>query len=126
MFLVYFQYGTRHIIEALMKEGYPPFKSLLICGGITKDPLFIQIQADSVGLPVLKPLEKESVLVGAAILGACASRYYNNVQAAIENMGGIAEVIKPNEKIKSFHDKKYEVFLKMYQDQIFYRNIMNN
>ena len=120
------QYGTRHIIDALLKEGYKPFKSLPVCGGITKDPLFIQIQADTVGLPVLKSHEKESVLVGVAILGACASRYYNNVQAAIENMGGTADVIHPNKQVKSFHDKKYKVFLKMFQDQIYYRNIMNS
>ncbi|XP_046965108.1 FGGY carbohydrate kinase domain-containing protein [Vanessa cardui] len=119
-------YGTRHIIDALYQAGYAPFKSLPVCGGITKDPLFVQIQADAVGLPVLKPHEKESVLVGAAILGACASSYFNNVQAAIQSMGGTADVVKPNLKIKSYHDKKYQVFLKMFQDQLQYRSIMNS
>ncbi|XP_023934603.2 FGGY carbohydrate kinase domain-containing protein [Bicyclus anynana] len=119
-------YGTRHIIDALLTAGYAPFKSLPICGGITKDPLFIQIQADSVGLPILKPHEKDSVLVGSAILGACASRYFNSVQTAIQSMGGTADVVHANPSVKSFHDKKYEVFLKMFQDQILYRNIMTS
>ncbi|XP_022120416.2 FGGY carbohydrate kinase domain-containing protein [Pieris rapae] len=118
-------YGTRHIIEALMLAGYEPFKSLLICGGLAKDPLFIQIQADAVGLPILKPLEKESVLVGSAILGACASQYFNNIQTAIQNMGGKSHVIQPSLSIKSFHDKKFKVFIQLFQDQIKYRNIMN-
>ncbi|XP_059056974.1 FGGY carbohydrate kinase domain-containing protein [Achroia grisella] len=118
-------YGTRHIIDALTKAGYEPFKSLLICGGITKDPLFVQIQADAVGLPILKPYEKDSVLVGSAILGACASSYFNNIEDAIQNMGGEAEVIHPNLNIKSFHNKKYLVFLQMFQDQLKYRTIMN-
>ncbi|XP_026757944.2 FGGY carbohydrate kinase domain-containing protein [Galleria mellonella] len=118
-------YGTRHIIDALTKAGYQPFKSLLICGGITKDPLFVQIQADTVGLPILKPHEKDSVLVGSAILGACASLYFNTVKDAIENMGGTAEVIHPNLNIKTFHDKKYAVFLQMFQDQLKYRTIMD-
>lgn len=113
-------------MDALVSAGYDEFKSLLICGGITKDPLFVQIQADAVGLPVLKPHEKESVLVGSAILGACASQYFNNVQDAIQNMGGIADVIPSNPNIKSFHDKKYRVFLRMFQDQLKYRNIMNH
>lgn len=119
------QYGTRHIIDALVLAGYQPFKSLLICGGITKDPLFVQIQADTVGLPILKPHEKDSVLVGSAILGACASQHFNNIQDAIQNMGGKADVISPNESVKSFHDKKYRVFLRMFQDQLKYKAIMN-
>ncbi|XP_041977765.1 FGGY carbohydrate kinase domain-containing protein [Aricia agestis] len=118
-------YGTRHIIDALLEAGYEPFKSLVICGGITKDPLFIQVQADAVGLPILKPNEQESVLVGSAILGACAAQHFNSIKAAIENMGGAATVILPNENIKKFHDKKYQVFLNMYQDQLKYRMIMN-
>ncbi|CAG4988412.1 unnamed protein product [Parnassius apollo] len=85
-------YGTRHIMDALILAGYKPFKSLLICGGISKDPLFVQTQADTVGLPILKPHETESVLLGSAILGACASQYFNNVQHAIEHMGGPIEV----------------------------------
>ncbi|XP_063359206.1 FGGY carbohydrate kinase domain-containing protein [Cydia amplana] len=117
-------YGTRHIIDALVLAGYDPFKSLLICGGITKDPLFVQIQADTTGLPIMKPHEKDSVLVGAAILGACASKYFKNMEEAIQNMGGKADVIKPNLNIKSFHDKKYSVFLKMFQDQLVYRSLM--
>lgn len=109
-----------------MLSGYQPFKSLLICGGLSKDPLFVQIQADCVGLPMLKPHEKDSVLVGAAILGACASQYFNSVQDAISNMGGDADVIQPNVAIKEYHDKKYQVFTRMFQDQLRYRTIMNN
>lgn len=97
----------------------------MICGGIAQDPLFVQIQADSVGLPILKPNEKESVLVGSAILGACVSNHFNSVHAAVQSMGGIAKVIYPNSKIKSYHDRKYEVFLNMYQDQLKYREIMS-
>lgn len=124
MFL--FQYGTRHIIDALVLAGYKPFKSILICGGITKDPLFVQTQADAVDLPILKPHEKDSVLVGSAILGACASHYFLNIEEAIQKMGGSADIIEPNKKTKTFHDKKYRVFLRMFQDQLKYKAIMNS
>lgn len=86
----------------------------------------MQIQADATGLPILKPREAESVLLGAAILGACASQYFNNVQAAIENMGGSADVVRPDVNTRLYHDKKYKVFLKMFQDQLKYRAIMNS
>ncbi|XP_047021622.1 FGGY carbohydrate kinase domain-containing protein [Helicoverpa zea] len=119
-------YGTRHIIDALVLAGYEPFKSMLICGGISKDPLFVQTQADSVGLPILRPHEKDSVLVGSAILGACASKYFQNVQDAVENMGGTADVIQPVPSTKGYHDKKYRVFLRMFQDQLKYKTIMSS
>lgn len=119
-----FQYGTRHIIDALVLAGYKPFKSLLICGGITKDPLFVQTQADAVDLPILKPNEKDSVLVGSAILGACASKYFKNVQDAIQIMGGSAVIIKPNAHSRAFHDKKFRVYQRMFQDQLKYKSIM--
>lgn len=112
-------------MDALVLAGYKPFKSLLICGGITKDPLFVKTQADAVYLPILKPKEKDSVLVGSAILGACASRHFNNVQDAIQSMGGSADIIRPNANPKTFHDKKYRVFQKMFQDQLRYKCIMN-
>ncbi|KAG6448297.1 FGGY carbohydrate kinase domain-containing protein isoform X2 [Manduca sexta] len=118
-------YGTRHIIDALLLAGYEPFKTLLICGGLSKDPLFVQTQADVVNMPILMPREKDSVLVGSAILGACASKYFNTVHDAIVNMGGIADVIHPMENTKSFHKKKYRVFLKMFQDQMKYRTLMH-
>lgn len=123
--VIYFQYGTRHIIDSLVTAGYKPFKSLLICGGLAKDPLFVQIQADAVNLPLLRPHEKDSVLVGAAILGACASQYFNNVQDAILNMGGSADVIQPSVDVGSYHNKKYKVFLKMFQDQLQYKCMMS-
>lgn len=109
----------------MVLAGYKPFKCLLICGGITKDPLFVQTQADAVHLPILKPHEKDSVLIGSAILGACASQYFNNVQEAIEMMGGTADIIPPNAHPKAFHDRKYRVFQRLFQDQLKYKSIMN-
>lgn len=40
------------------------------------------ISADNTcsGLPVVLPAEKEAVLVGAAVLGACASLDYKSIQ----------------------------------------------
>lgn len=105
--------------------GYKQLKSILICGGLSKNPLFIQTQADVVNLPVLCSNETESVLIGSAILGACAANYFPNINQAIKSMGGNGTVVKPNDNDKLYHDKKYEVFLKMYENQINYKNIMN-
>jgi ribulose kinase len=49
-------------------------------------------------LPVLCPQKSESVLVGAAILGACAAGVFPDVQTAIKVMGGEADIISPRDK----------------------------
>ncbi|KAF5279188.1 hypothetical protein FQR65_LT03435 [Abscondita terminalis] len=118
-------YGTRHILETLVKSGYNSISSILICGGLTKNPLFIQTQANAVNLPVVYPEEKESVLLGAAILGACAAKHFKNITTAIRSMGGQGIVIKPNKETILYHQKKYNVFLKMLEDQLKYREIMH-
>lgn len=88
------QYGTRHILEALTKSGHK-IETILICGGLSQNPLLVQSQADVLGLPVLIPNERESVLIGSAILGACAAGSFPSLHKAVKAMGGKASVVKP-------------------------------
>lgn len=98
--------------------------SVLICGGLSKNPLFTQTQADVVNLPVVCPDEAESVLLGSAILGACASGFFKDVKTAVITMGGSGRVVKPNETVLLYHDRKYKVFLEMLENQKKYKEIM--
>lgn len=75
-----FKYGTRHILDTLREHGRPPFSSLIVCGGLSKNELFMQTHADACGLPVLYRKDADMVLVGAAILGACACGHYSSLQ----------------------------------------------
>ncbi|GJQ84026.1 hypothetical protein Trydic_g10491 [Trypoxylus dichotomus] len=118
-------YGTKHIIETLIKYGYDDIKSILICGGLSKNELFIQTQADVVNIPVIVPNEKESVILGAGILGACAAGYFKDMETAIKSMGGSGKVVYPDQHVQTYHERKYRVFLKMVEDQHEYRKIMN-
>lgn len=116
-------YGTKHIIDTMTEAGHT-FQSILICGGLSKNPIFVQTLADVTGLPVRIPSETESVLVGAAILGACAVGDFPNVTDAMYAMASPSVTVSPNTGIKQYHDKKYKVFLKMLQDQLSYRELM--
>ncbi|KAJ8779705.1 hypothetical protein J1605_012589 [Eschrichtius robustus] len=76
-------FGTRLIIEAMESAGHS-ISTLFLCGGLGKNPLFVQMHADITGMPVVLSQEVESVLVGAAILGACASGDFASVQDTAE------------------------------------------
>ncbi|XP_039175847.1 FGGY carbohydrate kinase domain-containing protein isoform X1 [Crotalus tigris] len=71
--------GTRHIVETMQAAGHR-INTLFMCGGLSKNPLFVQMHADIVGMPVVLAQEVESVLMGAAILGACASKDFASLQ----------------------------------------------
>ncbi|XP_017861802.1 PREDICTED: FGGY carbohydrate kinase domain-containing protein [Drosophila arizonae] len=118
-------YGSRHIIENLYHYKRPQFKSMLFCGGLSKNPLYLQCHADICNLPCLVPYEEEMVLVGAAALAAAAFGQYNSLEAAAKAMSGMGRVIKPNEKTHELHDRKYKVFLKLLENQYEYKRIMH-
>lgn len=51
-----------------------------MCGGLSKNKLFVQTYADVCRMPVLEPVESEMVLLGAAILGAMAAKEYTSLE----------------------------------------------
>lgn len=117
--------GTRHILTA-MKEAGHDITTLFLCGGLSKNPLFVQMHANTTGLPVVLPAEREAVLVGAAVLGACASGDYSSIQEAMEKMARIGKVIQPNLELESFYRKKYAVFLRLFAHQREYSALMSD
>ncbi|XP_050305026.1 FGGY carbohydrate kinase domain-containing protein [Anthonomus grandis grandis] len=117
-------YGTRQILDRLKESGYSNLKSTLICGGLSKNPIFTAAQANVCNLPVICPDEIESVLLGSAILGAVAANHFDTLEHAIQTMGGEGKAVFPDPTTIDFHNRKYEVFLQMYEDQVKYRKIM--
>ncbi|XP_060221867.1 FGGY carbohydrate kinase domain-containing protein isoform X6 [Meriones unguiculatus] len=117
-------FGTRFIMEAMEAAGHS-LSSLFLCGGLSKNPLFVQMHADVTGIPVVLSQEVESVLVGAAILGACASGDFTSVQDAMARMSKVGKVVLPRHEDKKYYDKKYQVFLRMVEHQKEYSAIMN-
>ncbi|XP_056388920.1 FGGY carbohydrate kinase domain-containing protein isoform X2 [Hyla sarda] len=116
--------GTRHILETMASSGHN-ISSLFLCGGLSKNPLFVQMHADITGLPVVLSKEVESVLVGAAILGACASGDFTSIREAMRKMAKVGKIVLPNPEHKRFYEKKYQVFLKLYEHQREYQAIMD-
>lgn len=117
-------YGTRHIASTLSRNGHK-LSVAAACGGLVQNELFVQTLADVLQLPVLLPLESESMLLGSAILGACAASTFPSVEEAIRCMGGTATPIMPRSKDEKYHNKKYAVYLKMIEDQISYSKLMS-
>lgn len=117
-------YGTRHIVEEMNRRGYA-IDTLLICGGGTKNPVFLREHADITGCRLVLPREPEAVLLGSAVLGAVASGRYSSVLNAMQAMNAAGRVVKPSRgAVARFHAAKYRVFHRMHADFLAHRALM--
>ncbi|XP_069128185.1 FGGY carbohydrate kinase domain-containing protein-like isoform X2 [Argopecten irradians] len=118
-------YGTKHIIQEMRGKGLD-VSVMYMCGGLRKNSVYLKTHVDVTGLPLILPDEEESVLVGAAMLGACASNDFPSLEVAMETMGGSGTIVLPSTADKSYHEKKFRVFLEMVADQRKYDVIMSS
>ncbi|XP_068196396.1 FGGY carbohydrate kinase domain-containing protein [Antennarius striatus] len=117
--------GTRHILDAMKAAGHD-IRTLFLCGGLSKNALFVQIHASATGLPVVLPEQMEAVLLGAAILGGCASQDYGSIQEAMEKMCKVGKVVVPDAAVQSFYKRKFDVFLRLFSHQREYQALMSH
>ncbi|MGC8659453.1 MAG: FGGY-family carbohydrate kinase [Desulfomonilaceae bacterium] len=118
-------HGTRHILDTMSESGYE-IETILVTGGGAKNPIFLCEHADITGRKILLPKEPESVLLGSAMLGAVAAGEYPTLTKAMSEMSAVGKVIEPCQGVAArYHDAKHQVFLRMYDDQLKYRELMN-
>lgn len=118
-------YGTRHVLEAMNSHGHR-IDTLVATGGDAKNPVFLREHADATGCKIVLPREREAVLLGSAMLGAAASGRKASVFEAMRAMSGTSRELDPaGGNVRSYHDAKYKVFLRMYDDQMAYRRLMS-
>ncbi|XP_030747770.1 FGGY carbohydrate kinase domain-containing protein-like isoform X2 [Sitophilus oryzae] len=119
-------YSTKNIINTLTHYGHE-IKSIFVSGTMGKNSLFSILQADVCRVPMVSPDQPNNNLIGAAILGAVASGHYRTFNEATTAMGGKGKIYKPDEhkELIDYHNRKFEVFLKLYEHQLQYRSIMS-
>ena len=76
---------TAEIVEAI--ATFQDVEGLRIDGGLTREPLLAQLQADAIGRPV-QPLSADSTAIGAGALAAVGAGHLGSV-------GEIAALVKP-------------------------------
>lgn len=111
-------YGTRHIIDSLSEAGHRIHR-LVLCGGATKNPLWLREYADITGCDIHQVSEDDAVTLGAALLGAVACGKYESLPEAAAALVHQGKIIKADKAQRNFHDAKYRVYLQMYQDVLF-------
>ncbi|HYF51113.1 MAG TPA: ribulokinase [Planctomycetota bacterium] len=103
-------FGTRIILEAYTTAGIP-IREVAVCGGLTRDPLLMQIYADVLNLPVKVAASDQAVALGSAILGALAAGLFDNMNAAIGKMTRPpARTYQPNAAERRAYDRLFGLY----------------
>jgi glycerol kinase len=71
-------YQTREVLEAAASDAGLNLTELRVDGGATANNLLMQMQADILGTPVVRPVVKEITGLGAAYLAGLAVGYWTS------------------------------------------------
>ncbi|ERI14561.1 carbohydrate kinase [Ochrobactrum sp. EGD-AQ16] len=100
-------FGTRNILDAMAEAGYRG-QEITVGGGASASPLWLQIHADTAGLPVCVPQSRDAPSVGAAVLAAHGAGHFATIDE------GIAAMVKPGKRIEP-RPREMALYSEIYQ-----------
>lgn len=100
-------FGTRAILDAMADAGYRS-EEITVGGGASASALWLQIHADTAGLPVCVPQSRDAPSVGSAVLAAHGAGHF----ASIDD--GIAAMVKPGIRIDP-RPREMAIYNEIYQ-----------
>jgi sugar (pentulose or hexulose) kinase len=92
-------------------NGFSP-KEVVICGGATRSDLWMQIHADTAGLPLVLTEVADAPALAAAILAAVGAGCYSNMIEASDAMVRVVRRIEPD----CTRHAAYQPFYQAYKD----------
>jgi glycerol kinase len=73
-------YQTRDVLDAMVKDSGVRLAVLKVDGGATVNDTLMQLQADILGVPVVRPLVAETTALGAAYAAGLAVGFWRDVE----------------------------------------------
>ena len=107
-------FGTRTIVSAFRDAGLP-VESFVAAGGLTQNPVLMQIYADVLGMPVSLIGSSQGAALGAAIHGAVAAGAYPSLPSASAAMGSVRrDVYLPDAERVSAYSQLYSEYVTLH------------
>jgi len=88
-------FGTRSILDAMNAAGLR-VDEMVVGGGASRSPLWLQIHADTANMPVKVTKFTDAPVLGSAILAAVGAGEFPDIDAGIAAMVDIDRVIEPD------------------------------
>ncbi|KAK9464902.1 hypothetical protein V1512DRAFT_242957 [Lipomyces arxii] len=103
-------FQTRAVLEAMQKDSGYELKELKVDGGMSNSDVCMQIQADIIGIDVVRPQYRETTALGAAISSGFAAGVYDKFEDLLKVNKVGETVFKP-----SISEKKREKYYKLWE-----------
>lgn len=110
-------FGTCAVLDAMGRGGVRPTE-LTVCGGASNSPLWLQIHADTAGLPIKVPTCTDAAALGSAVLAAKGTGQFESIQQAIDAMTSVARVIEPRPQVSAAYAEIYQRYRLLYPAMI--------
>jgi sugar (pentulose or hexulose) kinase len=105
-------FGTRLIVETF-GDAFDA-KRIVVAGGATRSPFWLQVHADTLGLPLEITEEPEACALGSAILAATGAGEFASIDAGCAAMVRVARTIEPNMERHAAYAPVYARYLAAY------------
>ncbi|MDQ8022587.1 MAG: glycerol kinase GlpK [Moraxellaceae bacterium] len=87
-------FQSAELLAAMQADSASPLKELRVDGGATSNKLLLQMQADLLGIPVLRPAVQETTALGAAYLAGLSAGVWDGPDA-IRQHWRLEQVFEP-------------------------------
>lgn len=108
--------STMYFLESLdaLKAMGIDMSGFVATGGGAKSAAWLQIKADVLGVPFVRPRITECGMLGAAILAGVATHEFSGVQEGVENFVNRDRVFEPNAKRHQQYQELYQHYRQLY------------
>lgn len=105
-------FSHRYHLEKLLATRKEEPQYIHLAGGAAHSPVWVQMFADVMHLPVVTVHADETGALGCAIAAAVATGEYESVEKAVAQMSILSAPVYPNEHTREIYDKKYALYLR--------------
>jgi ribulose kinase len=106
-------FGTRAILDAFRRAGYAS-DEMTVGGGASASDLWMQIHADTSGLPIRIPASPDAPSTGSAVLAAHGAGHFASIDEGIAAMVRPGRMVEPDPRNAARYDEIYQRYLKLY------------
>jgi len=97
-----------------LRERDVPVHWLNAVGGGARSPLWLQIKADIVGLPINRIRVSEAASLGAALLAGWGSGVYSSLEDGVEHVVSVETTFTPRQEQAAHYRDRLDVYAQLY------------
>lgn len=102
-------YSHKTHIDRLLSSRKMP-KAIRMAGGAVNSPVWVQMFADILGLPIETVETKELGALGCGMAASIAAGVYKDYKEAAQHMVHVSDRVYPNPERTAIYQKKYEKY----------------